>query len=414
MKFISWNVNGLRACVGKGFLDFFNQMNADFFCLQETKLQEGQIALDLPGYHQYWCYAEKKGYSGTAIFTKHEPLSVRYGIGISELDTEGRVITLEYEEFFLVTCYTPNAQRELARLDHRMRWEDAFRNYLLELDSRKSVILCGDLNVAHQEIDLKNPKSNRGAAGFSDEERAAFTKLLDSGFTDTFRHLNPTATGCYTWWSYMFKAREKNAGWRIDYFVVSDRLRDAIHAAPIHADILGSDHCPVELDLDISCNGSIWQDEKQGDATVLPVEKQPVSKKAVIAGASALVLLFSLIAGIWYDATHLTASEMRRMSTAELIEQVLSMEQLQNQNRNLHLYSTVPTTQQLDAEYCRLKEDYPILAELESREDALDLLSSHAFSVNIYQSSYDSSETVLAQYLYRRIQYRQYDTRIPE
>ena len=250
MKFISWNVNGLRACVGKGFLDFFNQMNADFFCLQETKLQEGQIALDLPGYRQYWCYAEKKGYSGTAIFTKHEPLSVRYGIGIPELDTEGRVITLEYEEFFLVTCYTPNAQRELARLDHRMRWEDAFRNYLLELDGRKSVILCGDLNVAHQEIDLKNPKSNRGSAGFSDEERASFTRLLEAGFTDTFRHLHPEATGCYTWWSYMFKAREKNAGWRIDYFLVSHRLKERILNAYIHADVMGSDHCPVELELE--------------------------------------------------------------------------------------------------------------------------------------------------------------------
>ena len=250
-KFISWNVNGLRAVCGKGFADIFAELDADFFCLQETKLQAGQIDMAFDGYESYWCYAEKKGYSGTAIFTKHEPLSVSYGIGVPELDTEGRVITLEYREFYLVTCYTPNAQRELARLDHRMAWEDAFRSYLMELDSRKSVILCGDLNVAHQEIDLKNPKSNRGSAGFSDQERAAFTRLLDSGFTDTFRHLNPDAIDCYTWWSYMFKAREKNVGWRIDYFLVSDRIKDKITAAPIYADILGSDHCPVGLELDI-------------------------------------------------------------------------------------------------------------------------------------------------------------------
>ena len=249
MKFISWNVNGLRACMQKGFPDFFQSVDADFFCLQETKLQEGQIALDLPGYQQYWCYAEKKGYSGTAIFTKHDPLRVRYGVGVPELDTEGRLITLEYEDFFLVTCYTPNAQRELARIDHRLQWEDAFRAYLMELDKQKSVIICGDLNVAHNEIDLKNPASNRGNAGFSDQERGAFGKLLDSGFTDTFRYLYPDETGAYSWWSYMFNARANNSGWRIDYFLVSDRLRDSIQGAAIHADIMGSDHCPVELEL---------------------------------------------------------------------------------------------------------------------------------------------------------------------
>ena len=251
MKFISWNVNGLRACLQKGWQDFFNKEEADFFCLQETKLQEGQISLDLPGYEQYWCYAEKKGYSGTAIFAKHTPLSVTYGLGIPELDTEGRLITLEYPDFYLLTCYTPNAQRELARIDHRLKWEEAFRQYMAALDTKKPVILCGDLNVAHKEIDLKNPSSNRGSAGFSDEERAAFSALLDAGFTDSFRHLNPDATGCYTWWSYMFKARQNNAGWRIDYFVVSDRLAERITAAPIYSDILGSDHCPVGLELNI-------------------------------------------------------------------------------------------------------------------------------------------------------------------
>ena len=249
MRFVSWNVNGLRACVQKGFLDFFNKIDADCFCLQETKLQEGQIDLELPGYHAYWCYAEKKGYSGTAIFAKHEPLSVSYGIGVPELDNEGRVITLEYRDFFLVTCYTPNAQRELARLDHRMRWEDAFRIYLKSLDDKKSVSLCGDLNVAHKEIDLKNPASNHGSAGFSDEERGAFTKLLEAGFTDSFRYLYPDKKDAYTWWSYMFKSRERNTGWRIDYFVVSDRLRDSIEDSVIHADVMGSDHCPVELRL---------------------------------------------------------------------------------------------------------------------------------------------------------------------
>ena len=251
MRFISWNVNGLRACMGKGFQEFFDRMEADFFCLQETKLQEGQIEMNLPDRQQYWNYAEKKGYSGTAIFAKQEPISVRYGVGVEQLDTEGRMVTLEYPEFFLVTCYTPNAQRELARLDHRLVWDEAFRNYLVALDQEKPVIICGDLNVAHQEIDLKNPKSNRGSAGFSDEERESFTKLLDAGFTDTFRYLNPDAIGAYTWWSYMFKAREKNAGWRIDYFLVSNRLADKIKAAPIYSEIFGSDHCPVGLELDI-------------------------------------------------------------------------------------------------------------------------------------------------------------------
>ena len=251
MKFISWNVNGLRACMGKGFMDFFNAENADFFCLQETKLQAGQISMDLPEHKDYWNYAEKKGYSGTAIFAKKEPLSVKLGIGAEELDNEGRVVTLEYDNFYIVTCYTPNAQRELARLDHRMKWDEAFRDFLKGLDEKKPVIVCGDLNVAHQEIDLKNPKSNRGNAGFSDEERESFTKTLTLGFTDTFRRLNPDATDCYTWWSYMFKAREKNAGWRIDYFLVSDRIADKITAAPIYKDILGSDHCPVGLEIDL-------------------------------------------------------------------------------------------------------------------------------------------------------------------
>ena len=251
MKFISWNVNGLRACMGKGWQDFFKEADADFFCLQETKLQAGQIDLQLPGYAQFWNYAEKKGYSGTAIFAKHAPLSVRYGVGVPELDTEGRLITLEYEDFFLVTCYTPNAQRELARLDHRLKWDDAFRSFLTGLDKGKCVIVCGDLNVAHEEIDLKNPKSNRGNAGFSDEERESFSKTLDAGFTDSFRCLNPDSTDCYTWWSYMFKAREKNVGWRIDYFLVSDRWAQRITAAPIYADVTGSDHCPIGLELDI-------------------------------------------------------------------------------------------------------------------------------------------------------------------
>ena len=249
MKFISWNVNGLRACMTKGFMDSFQNLDADFFCLQETKLQAGQIEMDLPGYHQYWCYAEKKGYSGTAIFARKEAISVSYGVGIADLDTEGRVITLEYEDFYLVTCYTPNSQRGLARIDHRLRWEEAFRTYLKDLDSRKAVILCGDLNVAHNEIDLKNPNSNRGNAGFSDQERSAFSALLDSGFTDSFRHLYPEVTGAYSWWSYMFNARANNAGWRIDYFVISNRLVDSIQDATIHPAIMGSDHCPVGLEL---------------------------------------------------------------------------------------------------------------------------------------------------------------------
>lgn len=251
MRFISWNVNGLRACVQKGFMDFFRDVDADFFCLQETKLQAEQIQLDLPGYELYWNYAEKKGYSGTAIFTKHSPLSVSYGVGVEELDTEGRLITLEYEEFYLVTCYTPNAQRELARIDHRLKWDEAFRKYLNGLDTRKPCIICGDLNVAHNEIDLKNPSSNRGNAGFSDEERSSFGKLIDSGYTDSFRYLNPETTGAYTWWSYMFNARKNNSGWRIDYFLVSDRWKDKIESAPIYSEIMGSDHCPVGLVLSL-------------------------------------------------------------------------------------------------------------------------------------------------------------------
>jgi exodeoxyribonuclease-3 len=251
MRFVSWNVNGLRACVGKNFLEDFARLDADFFCLQETKLQSGQIELDLPGYHQYWNYAEKKGYSGTAIFAKAPALSVSYGIGIAEHDTEGRVITLEYEDFYLVTCYTPNSQRELTRLDYRMVWEDAFLTYLKNLDVKKTVILCGDLNVAHQPIDLKNPSSNRQNAGFTDEERNAFSRLLDNGFTDSFRYLYPDVTGAYSWWSYMFSARAKNAGWRIDYFVVSNRLQEKILEAAIHADVMGSDHCPVSLELNL-------------------------------------------------------------------------------------------------------------------------------------------------------------------
>lgn len=250
MKFISWNVNGLRACVQKGFLDFFNSIDADFFCIQESKLQVGQIDLDLPGYHQYWNYAEKKGYSGTAIFAKTKALSVSYGIGIDEHDKEGRVITLEYDNFYLVTCYTPNSQNELKRLPYRMQWEDDFREYLKTLDAKKPVILCGDLNVAHNEIDLKNPKTNRKNAGFSDEERAKMTELLSSGFTDTFRYFYPDAEGIYSWWSYRFKAREKNAGWRIDYFITSKRINDKLKKAAIHTDVLGSDHCPVEVDIE--------------------------------------------------------------------------------------------------------------------------------------------------------------------
>ncbi|WP_295993053.1 exodeoxyribonuclease III [uncultured Veillonella sp.] len=251
MKLISWNVNGLRAAVTKGFIESFNELDADIFCLQETKLQPDQISLELPGYEQYWNSAVKKGYSGTAVFTRIKPLSVTNGIGIEEHDQEGRVITAEYENFYLVCCYTPNSQRELARLEYRMTWEDAFRNYLLELDKKKPVILCGDLNVAHQEIDLKNPKTNRKNAGFSDEERAKMTDLLDAGFTDTFRHLYPDAIEEYSWWSYMGKARERNTGWRIDYFITSKRLDDKIQEAKIHQQVFGSDHCPVELDIDL-------------------------------------------------------------------------------------------------------------------------------------------------------------------
>lgn len=249
MNLISWNVNGLRACMQKGFMDFLNESDADIFCIQETKLQEGQIAMELPGYFQYWNYAEKKGYSGTAVFSKKEPISVSYGIGIEEHDHEGRVISLEFKDFYVVTCYTPNSQNELARLPYRMEWEDAFFAYLKNLDAKKPVILCGDLNVAHQEIDLKNPKTNRKSAGFSDEERGKMTQLLENGFTDTFRYFYPDAAGIYSWWSYRFKAREKNAGWRIDYFIVSDRLKEQLKDAKIHTDILGSDHCPVELVL---------------------------------------------------------------------------------------------------------------------------------------------------------------------
>lgn len=250
MKLISWNVNGLRACVGKGFLDFFHAIDADFFCLQETKMQAGQLELELPGYHQYWNSAEKKGYSGTAIFSRVEPLQVTYGLPQDEHNHEGRVITLELEQFYLVTVYTPNSQDELARLDYRMQWEDDFRAYLLELDRKKPVIVCGDLNVAHQEIDLKNPKTNRRNAGFTDEERDKMTTLLQSGFTDSFRYFYPDVTGIYSWWSYRFKAREKNAGWRIDYFLVSDRLQPKLQDAKIHTEVFGSDHCPVELELD--------------------------------------------------------------------------------------------------------------------------------------------------------------------
>jgi len=247
MKFISWNVNGLRACVQKGFIDYFKEVDADIFCIQESKLQEGQIDLQLDGYHQYWNYAEKKGYSGTAIFTKVEPINVSYGINKEEHDKEGRVITLEFEDFYMVTVYTPNAQEKLARLDYRMQWEDDFRAYLNNLDKIKPVIVCGDLNVAHNEIDLKNPKSNRKNAGFSDEERGKFTDFLSTGFIDTYRYFNPDKEGAYSWWSYRFNARANNAGWRIDYFCVSERLRERLVNADIHSEILGSDHCPVEL-----------------------------------------------------------------------------------------------------------------------------------------------------------------------
>ena len=251
MKFISWNVNGLRACMGKGFADAFKALDADFFCLQETKMQAGQLDLAFEGYQSYWNYAEKKGYSGTAIFTRHNPLSVRYGLGLEEHDTEGRVITLEMPSFFLVTVYTPNSQDGLRRLDYRMQWDDAFREYLQKLDAEKPVVVCGDLNVAHQEIDLKNPKSNRRNAGFTDEEREKFSLLLEAGFTDTFRYFYPDKEEIYSWWSYRFKAREKNAGWRIDYFLASNRLQPQLRSAAIHTEIFGSDHCPVEVNIDL-------------------------------------------------------------------------------------------------------------------------------------------------------------------
>lgn len=248
MKFISWNVNGLRACVGKDFENQFKELDADFFCLQETKMQEGQLDLQFEGYESYWNYAEKKGYSGTAIYTKHKPLNVSYGMGVEEHDHEGRIITLEYDRFYLVTCYTPNSQTELKRLDYRMTWEDDFRKFLKSLDAKKPVVICGDLNVAHEEIDIKNPKTNRRNAGFTDEEREKMTILLNDGFTDSFRYLHPDEV-TYSWWSYRFKAREKNAGWRIDYFLVSNRIKEQITEAKIHTEIMGSDHCPVEVDL---------------------------------------------------------------------------------------------------------------------------------------------------------------------
>ncbi len=251
MRFVSWNVNGLRACMQKGFLESFFQLDADFFCLQETKLQPGQVELDLPGYRQFWCSAEKKGYSGTAIFAKKQPLSVVYGVGVPELDMEGRMITLEYDGFFIVTCYTPNAQEGLKRLDFRLQWDEAFRQRLQRLAVDKPVIACGDLNVAHQEIDLKNPGPNRGNAGFSREERESFGALLDAGFTDTFRYLHPEQTGAYSWWSYRFNARKNNAGWRIDYFLTSNALQSQILAAQIHSEVTGSDHCPVSLELQL-------------------------------------------------------------------------------------------------------------------------------------------------------------------
>ena len=251
MKFVSWNVNGLRACATKGFAESFRKLDADFFALQETKMQEGQLEMEFEGYRSYWNYAEKKGYSGTAVYSRHEPLDVRYGIGIDEHDHEGRVITLEMEKFFFVDVYVPNSQDELARLDYRMRWEDDFREYLKSLDSRKPVIVCGDMNVAHKEIDLKNPRTNRRNAGFTDEERGKFSELIGSGFTDTFRYFYPDMPGIYSWWSYRFKAREKNAGWRIDYFLTSRKLDDKLVSAAIHTEIYGSDHCPVELVADI-------------------------------------------------------------------------------------------------------------------------------------------------------------------
>ncbi|WP_226666469.1 exodeoxyribonuclease III [Metabacillus litoralis] len=251
MKLVSWNVNGIRACVRKGFLDYFNKVNADIFCIQESKLQEGQITLELDSYHQYWNYAERKGYSGTAVFTKRKPLSVSYGLGEKDDEAEGRIITLEYEDFYFVTVYTPNSKRDLARLDYRLEWEDEIRDYLITLETRKPVILCGDLNVAHNEIDLKNPKSNKGNSGFTEEERSKMSQLLESGFVDSFRHVYPDKGDCFTWWSYMSKVRERNIGWRIDYFIVSNQLANHISDAQIHSDVLGSDHCPILLEIDL-------------------------------------------------------------------------------------------------------------------------------------------------------------------
>ncbi|MBT2699702.1 exodeoxyribonuclease III [Bacillus sp. ISL-40] len=250
MKLVSWNVNGLRACVKKGFLDYFDEVDADIFCVQETKLQEGQISLELAGYHQYWNYAIKKGYSGTAVFTKNKPLSVRYGVGTDETEGEGRILTLEFDDFFLVNVYTPNSQRDLARINYRLDWEDRILLHLKELDKLKPVVLCGDLNVAHQEIDLRNPKSNNGNSGFTQEERGKMTSLLAEGFVDSYRHFNPEKEGAYTWWSYMAKVREKNIGWRIDYFIVSERLRERLKNVDIHCNVMGSDHCPVILEMD--------------------------------------------------------------------------------------------------------------------------------------------------------------------
>ncbi|MGN7401084.1 exodeoxyribonuclease III [Cytobacillus praedii] len=251
MKFVSWNVNGLRACVKKGFLEYFNEVDADIFCIQESKLQEGQIELNLEGYHQFWNYALKKGYSGTAVFTKKKPISVKYGVGENESENEGRIITLEFEDFYLINVYTPNSQRDLARLSYRLEWEEELRTYLQELDQLKPVVYCGDLNVAHNEIDLKNAKSNHGNSGFTTEERGKMTTLLNSGFVDSFRYVYPDAEGAYTWWSYMMKVRERNIGWRIDYFIVSERLKNSIQAAEIHSEVMGSDHCPVVLEMDI-------------------------------------------------------------------------------------------------------------------------------------------------------------------
>ncbi len=251
LKLISWNVNGIRACMQKGFMDFFNSIDADIFCIQESKMQEGQLELELEGYHQYWNYAVKKGYSGTGLFTREEPIAVTYGMGIEEHDTEGRIITAEFADFYMVTVYTPNSQRELTRIDYRMTWEEAFKEYLLKLKEKKAVIVCGDMNVAHQEIDLKNPKSNHKNAGFTDQEREKMTELLDAGFVDSFRFKYPDVTDMYSWWSYMFKAREKNAGWRIDYFLTSEDVKEKIEDAKIHTEVMGSDHCPVELDINL-------------------------------------------------------------------------------------------------------------------------------------------------------------------